>query len=361
MAYQDKQQAQNAKQDHKARPEEQFVPDQRSFGMPNSLMRAAPMTPPPGTPNSVMREMDPEANSGVLFRSRGFDPSLGVHELSHTVRRESVSAPVRLSAPAGTIQRDQTGNNGSGSDMAEYAKKHPELFLLPQRTEAPAAAAAAAAAEPEPEEDSPRQQMDSFISRGQGRISFLYGALDSRDAKWAAKELSKQMQSETDPELLERMTAFRNALTSAMPELSRISARFKGARRKLRSGAALEEIADYLFEANNKLEELTALNKSVGRFRLKPNIFADEHEVREMLSDFEAVEGIEDNFVMVGQGTPGEDYDEPPADSGSSAVSDSQGTPGDYDEPPAAAAPKEEAKLSRFERFKRFLGINRRH
>ena len=126
MAYQDKQQAQNAKQDHKARPEEQFVPDQRSFGMPNSLMRAAPMVPPPGTPNSVMREMDPEDNSGVLFRSRGFDPSLGVHELSHTVRRESVSAPVRLSAPAGTIQRNPTGS----PDMAEYAKKQIILFKL---------------------------------------------------------------------------------------------------------------------------------------------------------------------------------------------------------------------------------------
>ena len=129
MAYQDKQQAQNAKQDHKARPEEQFVPDQRSFGMPNSLMRAAPMVPPPGTPNSVMREMDPEDNSGGLFRSRGFDPSLGVHELSHTVRRESVSAPVRLSAPAGTIQRNPTRNNGSGPDMAEYAKKHPNADI----------------------------------------------------------------------------------------------------------------------------------------------------------------------------------------------------------------------------------------
>ena len=60
MPYQGKKQQQAPEENKKARPEVQFVPEQRTFGMPNSLMQAVPMTPPSGTPNSVMREMDPE-------------------------------------------------------------------------------------------------------------------------------------------------------------------------------------------------------------------------------------------------------------------------------------------------------------
>ena len=111
MPYQGKKQQQAPEGNKKARPEEQFVPEQRTFGMPNSLMQAVPITPPSGTPNSVMREMEAEER-GALFRGRGFDPSVGAHELSHIVRRESVSRPVSLSVPDGTIQREPPGGPG---------------------------------------------------------------------------------------------------------------------------------------------------------------------------------------------------------------------------------------------------------
>ena len=103
MPYQGKKQQQAPEEHKNARPEEQFVPEQRTFGMPNSLMQAVPMAQP-GTPNSVMREMDAD-DSGALFRGRGFDPSIGAHELSHTVRREPANGPVRQTVPSGTIQR----------------------------------------------------------------------------------------------------------------------------------------------------------------------------------------------------------------------------------------------------------------
>ena len=57
------------------------------------------------------REMEAEER-GALFRGRGFDPSVGAHELSHIVRRESVSRPVSLSVPDGTIQREPPGGPG---------------------------------------------------------------------------------------------------------------------------------------------------------------------------------------------------------------------------------------------------------
>ena len=95
MPYQGKKQQQAPEGNKKARPEEQFVPEQRTFGMPNSLMQAVPITPPSGTPNR-----------------RGFDPSVGAHELYHIVRRESVYRPVSLSVPDGTIQREPPGGPG---------------------------------------------------------------------------------------------------------------------------------------------------------------------------------------------------------------------------------------------------------
>ncbi len=106
MPYQGKMQQQAPEEHKKARPEEQFVPEQRTFGMPNSLMQAVPMAQP-GTPNSVMREMEPEERS-ALFRGRGFDPTVGAHELSHTVRREPAHGPVRQTVPSGTIQRSSS-------------------------------------------------------------------------------------------------------------------------------------------------------------------------------------------------------------------------------------------------------------
>ncbi len=95
---------QASEENKKTRPEKQSVRGQRSYSMPNSLAGAVPMMPSSGTPNSVMREMDPE-DSGVLFRGRGFDSSVGAHELSHTVRRQPVPAPVTRTVPSGTIQR----------------------------------------------------------------------------------------------------------------------------------------------------------------------------------------------------------------------------------------------------------------
>ena len=115
MPYQGKKQQQGPEEHKNARPEEQFVPEHRTFGMPNSLMQAVPITPPSGTPNSVMREMEAE-ESGALFRGRGFDPSVGAHELSHTVRRAAVPAPVSLSVPSGTIQRANDDENDDEKD-----------------------------------------------------------------------------------------------------------------------------------------------------------------------------------------------------------------------------------------------------
>lgn len=123
MPYQDKQKTQNPGQRSLVRPEEQFVPEQHSFGMPNSVRMSIPVSPP-GTPNSVMREMEAE-DRGALFRGRGFDSSLGVHELSHTVRRASVLGPVRQTVPSGTIQRDPDPNKDDEDDDWENLKTNP--------------------------------------------------------------------------------------------------------------------------------------------------------------------------------------------------------------------------------------------
>ncbi len=104
MPYQDKKQQQAAEENKKAHPEQQLGSEQRSYGVSNGLMWSVPMTPPPGTPNSVMREMETE-DRDALFRGRGFAPAVGAHELSHTVRRDSV--------PDGTIQRDPTKKGDS--------------------------------------------------------------------------------------------------------------------------------------------------------------------------------------------------------------------------------------------------------
>ncbi|MBQ6509357.1 MAG: DUF4157 domain-containing protein, partial [Flexilinea sp.] len=175
MAYQNEKQTQAAGQDESLRPEEQLVPEQRFSMLPNSLMMATPMTPPPGTPNSVMREMlDPQIpsaeaeadrlsagirhgtpdsvrkemgkrlgsdfssvrfhtgpesirrnrsmgsvaytrGSDIFFGSRGFDPSVGAHELVHTVQQGAVSGHVSQSVPYGTIQRNK---------FTDFFKKH---------------------------------------------------------------------------------------------------------------------------------------------------------------------------------------------------------------------------------------------
>ncbi len=66
MAYWNDKQTQGSEQDEKKRPEEELVREQNSFGLPNSLMMAMPMTPPPGMPNSVMREMMGNADAEIF-------------------------------------------------------------------------------------------------------------------------------------------------------------------------------------------------------------------------------------------------------------------------------------------------------
>ena len=155
MAYQNDKRNQAPEQDEKQRPEEELAREQQSFGLPNSMMMAIPMTPPPGTPNSVMREMLDEnapedgaeadrsyaglrfgslhtvlrqtgnmgSGSGPFFsmspslnRSRdGFDTSVGAHELTHMIRQNAAPALVSRSVSFNTIQRtgstDDTGGN----------------------------------------------------------------------------------------------------------------------------------------------------------------------------------------------------------------------------------------------------------
>ncbi len=66
MAYQNDKQTQGSEQDEKRRPEEELVREQNSFGFPNSLMIAMAMTPPPGTPDSIMREMMGNAEAEIF-------------------------------------------------------------------------------------------------------------------------------------------------------------------------------------------------------------------------------------------------------------------------------------------------------
>ena len=148
MAYQDKKQTQAPGQEEDLRPEEELVPEQNLYGMPNSTLTAMPTPPPPpGSPNSVMREMLEEqdhdeegeasllsagyaGNSANLIRrqmpgrldpgpfSAGFQPDPGSsrrnvvqritagHERVHTIRDDAAPARVSRSAPSGTIQRN---------------------------------------------------------------------------------------------------------------------------------------------------------------------------------------------------------------------------------------------------------------
>ena len=164
MAYQNEKQAQKPKQYEKQCPEEQRIPEQAYFGMPNSSLMAMPV-PPPGMPNSVMREMlserqipaaeteaerlsagirsgtpnsvrkemgrrlgsdfssvrfhtGPESvrkneamgaraytkGNDVFFGRGGFDASVGAHELVHTVQQGAVHGHVSQTAAYGTVQ-----------------------------------------------------------------------------------------------------------------------------------------------------------------------------------------------------------------------------------------------------------------
>ncbi len=165
MAVQGEKQTKAPGREQNVRPEEQFVPEQAAFGLPNSFLAAAPLPPPPGTPNSVMREMltdrqIPEAEdeadrlsagirygtpdsvrqqmghrlgadfssvrfhsnsesihrneslgaraytrgSDVFFGRGGFDPSVAAHELVHTVQQQAVPGHVSQSVSFGAVQ-----------------------------------------------------------------------------------------------------------------------------------------------------------------------------------------------------------------------------------------------------------------
>ncbi len=175
MAYQNEKQTKTPGQDEKQRPEKQHVQEQPLFGLPNSFMTTMPVPPPPGTPNSVMRELlepqipDAEAEadrlsagirsgtpnsvrremgsrlgsdfssvrfhtgpesirrndfmgslaytrgSDVFFGSGGFSPSVAAHELVHTVQQGAVPGRVTQSVPFATVQR-APGENGNDDD-----------------------------------------------------------------------------------------------------------------------------------------------------------------------------------------------------------------------------------------------------
>ena len=165
MANQSEKQTEAPKQEKEIRPEEQLVTEQVSFALPNSTMIGMPLPPPPGTPNSVMREMLSDAQIGaaeseadqlsagitsgtpnsvrremgsrlgadfssihfhsnsqsilqnesmgsraytrgnnVYFGRGGFNPTVAAHELVHTVQQGAVPGRVSQSVSFGTVQ-----------------------------------------------------------------------------------------------------------------------------------------------------------------------------------------------------------------------------------------------------------------
>jgi len=187
MSYQNEKQTQGIPDEEKASPEERFVPDRRSFVVPNSLMMSLPTAPPPGTPNCVMREMlsdresaaEDEANrlsSGILsgtpnsvrkemgrrlgadfsavrfhtgpesirknesigsraftrgndvwFGRGGFDPVVGAHELVHTVQQRAIPGNVSRAVPTGTVQMFSFRETKLGSwlhGIREHFRRH---------------------------------------------------------------------------------------------------------------------------------------------------------------------------------------------------------------------------------------------
>ena len=174
MAYQDEKQKQTPGRKEQLPQEEKTAPEQRFWQLPNSLMLGMPLPPPPGTPNSVMREMlDPQIpaaeaeadrlsagitsgtpnsvmremgsrlgadfssihfhsnsqsirenqamgsraytrGSHISFGRGGFNPTVAAHELVHTVQQGVVSGRVSQSVPSGTVQRE--GNDDKATD-----------------------------------------------------------------------------------------------------------------------------------------------------------------------------------------------------------------------------------------------------
>ena len=165
MGFQSEKQQTNTGRDENLQPQEEVIQEPVSYGMPNSFMLSMPL-PPPGLPNSVMREMlapqipaaEEEADrlsagvrygspntvrrqmgdrlgadfsfvrfhsgpdsirrneamgsraytrgNDVYFGRGGYQPSLAAHELIHTVQQGAIPGRVSQSVPTGTIQRD---------------------------------------------------------------------------------------------------------------------------------------------------------------------------------------------------------------------------------------------------------------
>ena len=165
MAFENDKQSQTPEQDEKQRPEEELVRDRQSFGLPNSLMMVMPMTPPPGTPNSVMREMMDDAEAGhfsggyafgsiIAVRSNrsmsagaslgegfsfggGFSAIESGHELNHTIRRSPAPSLFSRSASFNTIQRVKADEGGapastSNSETEEKEGEDPAPTSIPE-------------------------------------------------------------------------------------------------------------------------------------------------------------------------------------------------------------------------------------
>ena len=253
MPYQGKKQQQAPEEHKNARPEEQFVPEQRTFGMPNSLMQAVPMTPPSGAPNSVMREMDTE-EGGALFRGRGFDPSVGAHELSHFVRRASIPGPVRQTVPSGTIQRDPT---------------------------------------PEGPEDSDKESVKQKLGEESTRANLLKGQFDSiaHTIPLIVSQLNAQIENEEDPDVAGRMSDFVDRVSTASARLANMQAYLADARKQLESSTS--DTVDphtmtQLTYATPELNEYVALFNQLRRLRTNPTDIADnEHEIKDLIAEFE--------------------------------------------------------------------------
>ncbi len=323
MPHQEQKIQQAPEENKKSRPEKQSVRGQRSYSMPNSLAGAVPMTPLPGMPNSVMREMDPE-DSGVLFRGRGFDSSVGAHELSHTVRRQPAPAPVTRTVPSGTIQRDPD-NEDEGAAAAEVPEGYEGLSL--------------------------EEQLERTLSRSANIKMFFEG--QEQMVHWRARQLTAEAASESDPDIEQEIRDFAERLDNAIPTLDQIIKDLTKARENLKTNpgdADLKSIRRLVIDATKSQREHVRLFTKFSRLPAgDTNMAAHLHEIKDEIDDFQEVEDDlsdkkDPNF---GFEFVGEKPETTPA--GAAAA-----TPGAYDEEPAAAAaaPEETAKPSWFQQFR---------
>ena len=324
MAYREKKQTQSPEENKKARPEEQFVPEQHSFGMPNSLLQAVPMTPPSGTPNSLMREMDAEVR-GALFGGRGFDPTVGAHELSHTVRREPVPGPVSLSVPDGTIQRSSQANgweknlrdgNDGGSILPAAAAAAPPVY---EQLNAAA-------------DEKFRKNIHRNVSHYLEEIVVLQRAVRTPNFQWALNYHGKMTNEEKNPRK-KAIKAKRTEKIAGLPE-------------------ELDKLNTFFIEVLRKVQDPQqhplSIIDSMKMGEPSPEKRLDN--CKRLIEDLELLEYVrEDDMVTVenkedeadqqpptyDQVTPGAS-DEPAAAAAAAAVSDAPPAYGDQDTPGAS-------------------------